>query len=87
MTPEGQNQTIKSERARDPETMKMYPTPQARDHLANQSETLEAWEKRAKQKKEAGITFTALRHAVQKEEKQKRMYSTHDPRAKRMQRL
>src|SRR5210317_75098 len=36
----------------DPETMKMYPTPQRSDHLANQSETLEAWEKRAKKKKE-----------------------------------
>ena len=57
---------------------KMYPTPQAADHLANQSETLEAWEKRAKQKKEEkGINLQfALRHAVQKEEKQKRMYPT-----------
>jgi hypothetical protein len=65
----------------DPKTMKMYPTPQAADHLANQSETLEAWEKRAKQKKEEkGINLQfALRHAVQKEEKQKRMYPT--PRA------
>jgi hypothetical protein len=62
----------------DPETMKMYPTPQAADHLANQSETLEAWEKRAKQKREEkGINLQfALRHAVQKEEKQKRMYPT-----------
>ena len=45
----------------------MFPTPQASDHLANQSETLEAWEKRAKEKKEQGINLQfALRHAVQK---------------------
>jgi hypothetical protein len=64
----------------DPETMKMYPTPQAADHLANKSETLEAWEKRAKQKKEEkGINLQfALRHAVQRDERAK-MYPT--PRA------
>jgi len=47
---------------------KMFPTPQHSDHLANQSETLEAWEKRAKKKKEEGINLQfALRHAVQKD--------------------
>ena len=56
--------------------VKMYPTPQRSDHLANQSETLEAWEKRAKKKKEEnGVNLQfALRHAVQKE--QKMMYKT-----------
>jgi len=45
----------------------MWPTPQAADHLANQSETLEAWEKRAAEKKKEGINLQfALRHAVQK---------------------
>jgi hypothetical protein len=45
----------------------MWPTPQHTDHLMNQSETIEAWEKRAKQKKEQGINLQyALRHAVQK---------------------
>jgi len=45
-----------------------WPTPQASDHLANQSETLEAWEKRAAKKKEQGINLQfALRHAVQKD--------------------
>ena len=65
--------------------MKMYPTPQAADHLANQSETLEAWEKRAKQKKEEkGINLQfALRHAVQKEEKQKRMQAAEDKQQKK----
>ena len=65
----------------DPETMKMYPTPQAADHLANKSETLEAWEKRAKKKKEEqGINLQfALRHAVQRDERDKKMYPT--PRA------
>jgi hypothetical protein len=58
--------------------VKMYPTPQRSDHLHNQSETLEAWEKRAKQKKEEkGINLQfALRHAVQKEEREKKMYVT-----------
>jgi len=57
---------------------KMYPTPQRSDHLHNQSETLEAWEKRAKQKKEEkGIHLQfALRHAVQRDEREKRMYPT-----------
>jgi hypothetical protein len=46
----------------------MWPTPQAADHLANQSETLEAWEKRAAEKKKEGINLQfALRHAVQKD--------------------
>ena len=45
----------------------MWPTPQKADHLANQSETLEAWEKRAVEKKKEGINLQfALRHAVQK---------------------
>lgn len=49
-----------------PEPKKLWPTPQASDHLANQSETLEAWEKRAKKKKEQGINLQfALRHSVQ----------------------
>jgi hypothetical protein len=44
----------------------LFPTPQAADHLANQSETLEAWKKRAEKKKEEGINLQfALRHAVQ----------------------
>ena len=55
----------------------MWPTPQRSDHLANQSETLEAWKKRAAEKKKQGINLQfALRHAVQKEEKEKRMYPT-----------
>ena len=46
---------------------KMWPTPNRADHLANQSETLEAWEKRAAEKKKEGINLQfALRHAVQK---------------------
>ena len=63
----------------DPETMKMYPTPQAADHLANKSETLEAWEKRAKKKKEEnGVNLQfALRHAVQRDEREKlKMFPT-----------
>jgi len=62
----------------DPETMKMYPTPQAADHLANKSETLEAWEKRAKKKKEEqGINLQfALRHAVQRDERDMQMFPT-----------
>jgi hypothetical protein len=45
----------------------LWPTPQHSDHLANPSETLEAWEKRAKEKKKQGINLQfALRHAVQK---------------------
>ena len=48
------------------EKKKMWPTPQKADHLANQSETLEAWEKRSKEKKKEGINLQfALRHAVQ----------------------
>lgn len=44
----------------------MWPTPVASDHLANNSETLDSWEKRAAQKKEQGINLHfALRHAVQ----------------------
>ncbi len=60
----------------DMKTMKMYPTPQAADHLANKSETLEAWEKRAKKKKEEqGINLQfALRHAVQRDERDKKMF-------------
>jgi hypothetical protein len=46
--------------------VKMYPTPQRSDHLANQSETLKAWKKRATEKKKQGINLQfALRHAVQ----------------------
>ena len=45
----------------------MWPTPQKADHLANPSETLEAWKKRAAEKKKQGINLQfALRHAVQK---------------------
>ena len=45
----------------------MWPTPNRADHLANQSETLEAWEKRSAEKKKEGINLQfALRHAVQK---------------------
>jgi hypothetical protein len=52
------------------QTESMWPTPQAADHLANQSETLEAWEKRAAKKKKEGINLQfALRHAVQKNPK------------------
>jgi hypothetical protein len=44
----------------------MWPTPNRADHLANQSETLEAWEKRAAEKKKEGINLQfALRHAAQ----------------------
>jgi hypothetical protein len=49
------------------EEKQMWPTPQKADHLANPSETLEAWEKRAAEKKKQGINLQfALRHAVQK---------------------
>ena len=63
---------------KEEEEKRMYPTPQRSDHLHNQSETLEAWEKRAKQKKEEkGIHLQfALRHAVQRDEREKRMYPT-----------
>jgi hypothetical protein len=45
----------------------LWPTPTASDHLHNQSEMLENWEKRAKEKKKQGINLQfALRHAVQK---------------------
>jgi hypothetical protein len=51
---------------KEKEEPSFFPTPQAADHLANQSETLEAWEKRAEKKKEEGINLQfALRHAVQ----------------------
>tara|TARA_R110000822_G_scaffold166452_1_gene306801 strand:- start:192 stop:941 length:750 start_codon:yes stop_codon:yes gene_type:complete len=51
---------------KEKEEPSLFPTPQAADHLANQSETLEAWEKRAEKKKEEGINLQfALRHAVQ----------------------
>ena len=44
-----------------------WPTPVKSDHLANDSETLEAWEERAKRCKEQGVNLQfALRHAVQK---------------------
>jgi hypothetical protein len=44
----------------------MWPTPMSSDHLANNSETLEAWQKRAEKKKEEGVNLQfALRHAVQ----------------------
>jgi hypothetical protein len=44
----------------------MWPTPNRSDHLANQSETLEAWKKRAAEKKKEGINLQfALRHAAQ----------------------
>tara|TARA_R110002012_G_scaffold44698_1_gene119492 strand:- start:112 stop:747 length:636 start_codon:yes stop_codon:yes gene_type:complete len=45
----------------------MWPTPNHTDHLMNKSETLKAWEERAKKKKEEkGINLQfALRHAVQ----------------------
>jgi hypothetical protein len=44
-----------------------WPTPTASDHMHNQSEMLENWEKRAKEKKKQGINLQfALRHAVQK---------------------
>jgi hypothetical protein len=45
---------------------RLWPTPQKADHLANQSETLKAWKKRAKEKKKEGINLQfALRHAAQ----------------------
>ena len=56
-----------TQRGKLEERVAMWPTPQHTDHLMNQSETLETWEKRAKQKKEQGINLQfALRHAVQK---------------------
>lgn len=46
---------------------KKWPTPLASDHLANDSETLEAWGKRAAKAKKEGVNLHfALRHAVQK---------------------
>jgi hypothetical protein len=44
----------------------MYPTPVVSDHLYNQSENIENWKKRAKEKKKQGINLHfALRHHVQ----------------------
>jgi len=44
-----------------------WPTPCKSDHLANNSETLEAWEKRSKKCKDRGVNLQfALRHAAQK---------------------
>ena len=45
---------------------RLWPTPQHTDHLMNQSEMIEAWKKRATEKKKQGINLQfALRHAVQ----------------------
>jgi hypothetical protein len=53
--------------------IKMYPTPVVSDHLHNQSESIENWQKRAKEKKKQGINLHfALRHHVQ-------MYPTPTP--------
>jgi len=47
-------------------TIQTWPTPQHTDHLMNQSEMIEAWKKRATEKKKQGINLQfALRHAVQ----------------------
>jgi DNA (cytosine-5)-methyltransferase 1 len=47
-------------------TKNMYPTPVVSDHLHNQSESIENWQKRAKEKKKQGINLHfALRHHVQ----------------------
>jgi DNA-cytosine methyltransferase len=55
------------------EMIKMYPTPVVSDHLHNQSESIENWQKRAKEKKKQGINLHfALRHHVQ-------MYPTPTP--------
>ena len=67
----GQNETIQFERAsgsRDNEDVSNTTA----DHLANKSETLEAWEKRANKKKRTRNQQFALRHAVQKEERRHR---------------
>jgi hypothetical protein len=54
-------------------TTNMYPTPVVSDHLHNQSESIENWQKRAKEKKKQGINLHfALRHHVQ-------MYPTPTP--------
>lgn len=48
------------------EMIKMYPTPVVSDHLHNQSESIENWQKRAEEKKKQGINLHfALRHHVQ----------------------
>ena len=65
----------------DPETMKMYPTPNTYDYKTNPGEDYQNWKVRAEKKKEQGISLHfALRQAVQKEEeeiaKQKKMYPT-----------
>lgn len=45
----------------------LWPTPNTVDHHNNRSETIEAWEQRAEEKKQQGISLQfALRHAVQK---------------------
>jgi len=47
-------------------TKNMYPTPVVSDHLHNQSESIENWQKRAEEKKKQGINLHfALRHYVQ----------------------
>jgi hypothetical protein len=47
-------------------TKNMYPTPVVSDHLHNQSESIENWTKRSKEKKKQGINLHfALRHHVQ----------------------
>lgn len=44
-----------------------WPTPTAADHLANESERIEEWERRKEQKRTKGVNLQfALRHAVQK---------------------
>ena len=48
----------------------LLPTPVVSDHLHNQSESIENWKKRAKEKKKKGINLHfALRHYVQKNNK------------------
>ena len=68
-TDSANNRTKKYAQGGTPLTMAIqtWPTPQHTDHLMNKSETLEAWEKRAKKKKEQGINLQfALRHAIQR---------------------
>jgi hypothetical protein len=61
----------------DPETMKMYPTPNTYDYKTNPGEDYQNWKVRAEKKKEQGISLHfALRQAVQKEEEEKIMFPT-----------
>ena len=61
----------------DPETMKMYPTPNTYDYKTNPGEDYQNWKVRAEKKKEQGISLHfALRQAVQKEEEEKIMWPT-----------